>query len=60
MALNPVQPTQASSYEEMIITPLVGDNDPVDLKGGVTQFQYFEDLFSPILTHLNVGMLLKV
>ena len=63
MALNPVQPTQASSYEEMIITPLVGDNDPVDLKGGVTQFQYFEDLFSPILTArmevVNTGAQLK-
>ena len=45
-----VAPTQASIYETMEIFPLEEGGEPVELKGGVVEFQYFENLFSPYLT----------
>ena len=45
-----VAPTQASIYETMEIFPLEEGGEPIELKGGVVEFQYFENLFSPYLT----------
>ena len=46
-------PTQGSTFETIEIYPL-GEEDntesAVDLRQGVVQFQYFEDLMSPVIT----------
>ncbi len=42
-------PTQGSTYEKIEITNL-DKSETVDLRLGVTSFQYFEDLMSPVIT----------
>lgn len=42
-------PTQGSTYEKIEIYSLDGTEN-VDLRLGVTSFQYFEDLMSPVIT----------
>ena len=42
-------PSQGSTYEKFDIISLDGSKT-VPLKGGVIEFQYFEDLFSPVMT----------
>ena len=42
-------PTQGSTYEKIEIFNL-DKSDSVDLRLGVTSFQYFEDLMSPVIT----------
>ena len=42
-------PTQGSTYEKIEIYSLEGSEN-VDLRLGVTSFQYFEDLMSPVIT----------
>ena len=42
-------PTQGSTYEKIEIWNL-DESENVDLRLGVTSFQYFEDLMSPVLT----------
>ena len=46
-------PTQGTTFETIEIYPL-GEEDntesAVDLRQGVVQFQYFEDLMSPVIT----------
>ena len=42
-------PSQGSTYEKFDIISLDGSKT-VPLKGGVVEFQYFEDLFSPVMT----------
>lgn len=44
-----VSPTQSALYDTIEITPLEG-GDPCDLRAGVTNFQYFEDITSPVYT----------
>ena len=46
-------PTQGTTFEKIEIYPL-GEEDnlgsAVDLRLGVVHFQYFEDIFSPVIT----------
>ena len=42
-------PTQGSTYEKIEISNL-DKSETVDLRLGVTSFQYFEDLMSPVIT----------
>ena len=46
-------PTQGTTFEKIEIYPL-GEEDnlgsAVDLRLGVIHFQYFEDIFSPVIT----------
>tara|TARA_X000000368_G_scaffold131712_1_gene103429 strand:- start:2382 stop:3689 length:1308 start_codon:yes stop_codon:yes gene_type:complete len=46
-------PTQGSTFEKIEIYPLGGEGDlntAVDMRLGITFFQYFEDLMSPVIT----------
>ena len=42
-------PTQGSTFERFTIFSLDGSKE-IELKAGVVEFQYFEDLFSPTFT----------
>tara|TARA_B100001094_G_C18147681_1_gene781777 strand:- start:97 stop:1395 length:1299 start_codon:yes stop_codon:yes gene_type:complete len=49
----PANPTQGTTFEIAEIYPLGGEDNPksaVDLRQGIIQFQYFEDLMSPVIT----------
>ena len=49
----PAIPTQGTTFETVEIYPIGFEDDTsqaVDLRQGVVQFQYFEDLMSPVIT----------